>query len=582
LTDFYKAARSVPGLEFLGEEEGEFPSDEDFVVIEKGAQKPQKAVPVRFYFTFPDQVALAELVSLWKRFVRGEALGHGRTEWRNVFGHLSDIRPWGPKDRVTADALADWEERLRIAPEEPVRFDVEFWYRTNPDARQRAERSFITELERLGGQVVDRSEIESIRYHAALVDVRPEVIQQVIDHPDVGLATFDEIMLLRPQSLVSGPVDIELQDIVTDTGTLQDNLGEPVVALFDGLPMALHDKLSGRLTIDDPDNFEANYGRADEQRHGTAMASLILHGDLNNPSRPPRRRLYVRPVIAPQPNDFDIRDECMPADQLGVDLIWRAFRRMFEEENGNPPAAPSVRIVNLSLGDSKRRFAGIMSPWARLLDALAWQYGLLILVSAGNIRDEFAMPSALTWSSIESASPETRQNDVLSSIVTQRSTRKLLSPAEAINVLTIGACHSDNVVPNGSGLMAIDPYTSPCLPNPSSALGLGFRRSVKPDLLMPGGREHVRSQTSHAPINLRPVDKPGRAFGIGVACPGLRGETDRKINSSGTSEATALATNAAMRILEAIEEIPDDPAYPQVDPNFHAVIPASWRKHTKQ
>jgi hypothetical protein len=37
-----------------------------------------------------------------------------------------------------------------------------------------------------------------------------------------------------------------------------------------------------------------------------------------------------------------------------------------------------------------------------------------------------------------------------------------------------------------------------------------------------------------------------------------------------------------MRILEAIEEIPDDPAYPQVDPNFHAVIPASWRKHTKQ
>ena len=162
----------------------------------------------------------------------------------------------------------------------------------------------------------------------------------------------------------------------------------------------------------------------------------------------------------------------------------------------------------------------------------------------------------------------------------QRSVRKLLSPAEAIKVLTIGACHSDNIVPHGSGVMAIDPYTSQGLPNPSSALGLGFRRSVKPDLLMPGGREHVRSHTSHAPINLRPVDTPGRNFGIGVACPGLSGETDRKINLSGTSVATALATNAASRILEAIEEIPDDPAYPQVDPTFHAVILKSLLVHT--
>jgi len=61
LTDFYKAARSVPGLEFLGEEEGEFPSDEDFVVIEKGAQKPQKAVPVRFILPFQTKLRLQNL-----------------------------------------------------------------------------------------------------------------------------------------------------------------------------------------------------------------------------------------------------------------------------------------------------------------------------------------------------------------------------------------------------------------------------------------------------------------------------------------------------------------------------------------
>ena len=99
---------------------------------------------------------------------------------------------------------------------------------------------------------------------------------------------------------------------------------------------------------------------------------------------------------------------------------------------------------------------------------------------------------------------------------------------------------------------------------------------------MPGGREHVRSSTSHAPINLRPVDRPGRDFGISVACPGLSGETNRKVNLSGTSVATALATNAATRIHEAIEEIPDDPAYPQVEAKYHAVILKSLLVHAER
>lgn len=569
LPDFYRAMRGVSGLELLGEDEAEIAPDDDFSIQDK----PDKNVPARFYFTLPDQRALQELVSLWQRLQRGETLGTGRTAWRDVFLHLHDVRAWGPKDRLTQDAVDDWKERLQVAPDQNIQFEVEFWFRDQDTRRARAERSFLEELGRLGGQLLDSTQIPPIRYHAALVEMPPTAIRELLQHPEVGLAAFDDIMVLRPQSVVGEPFASE-PEAVNETGVppFGEAPGEPVAALFDGLPMAQHELLRGRLEIDDPDNCEAQYGRATEQRHGTAMASLILHGDLNDPHPPVRRRLYVRPVMVPQAVGLGERQEFMPPGRLGVDLMWRAFLRMLEGEGGEPPTAPTVRIVNLSLGDAKRRFAGVMSPWARLIDYFAWRYGLLILISAGNISDALPLPDTATWGGFESASADDRQAQVLRSILQHRAARRLLSPSEAINALTVGACHDDYVAPNGSPVLAVAPYASAFLPNPTSALGLGFKRGVKPELLFPGGREQLRSSTSHAPIALRPVGSPNHYFGIKAAIPGTTGQTNSVILHNGTSVATALATHSALRIFETLQELPSDPAYPRIDQNYHAVI----------
>jgi hypothetical protein len=576
MVDFYQAVRGVPGLEFLGEDEGDAAPDEDFFIPDKeGNPREDKRVPRRFYFTIPDRAALDELVSLWKRHQRGEPLGRGRAAWKHVFGHLADIRPWGPKDRLTDDAVRDWRERLEQHPDEPVRFEVEFWYRDSAPRRQTAEAAFTGKLDELGGRLLDRAVIDPIRYHAALVEVAPAVIQELLANPEIGLVAFDDVMVLRPQSMISGPVEASLEDATeTEAAPVEDELEPPVVALLDGMPMAQHDRLANRLTIEDPDDFAARYGTAAEQRHGTAMASLIVHGDLNTPHAPPpvRRQLYVRPVMYPQPEGFDGRRETMPPDRLGIDLIWRVFIRMFEGEGGEDPTAPAVRIVNLSLGDANRRFAGLMSPWARLIDHLAWTYNVLILVSAGNVSDRVPLDGVAAWADLENADGEERQATVLRGILRQRANRRLLSPSESINALTIGAAHTDHIAPNGHGALAVDPYASPHLPNPSSALGLGFKRTVKPELLFPGGVEQVRASGTHAPIEVRPVAQPGSHFGIGVATPGTAGETNRKLNMSGTSVATALATHNAMRILEALDELPDDPAHPSVDPAYHSVL----------
>lgn len=576
VADFYRAVRGVPGLEFLGEDEGDAAPDEDFYVPDKdGDPRDDKRVPRRFYFTIPDRTALSELVSLWQRFQRGEELGRGRTAWRDVFSHLADVRPWGPQDRLTTEAVEDWRERLEFAPDAPIKFEVEYWYRDNAARRETAETSFADKLQELGGRVLDRAVIGDIRYHATLAEVSPDVIRDVLDHPDVGLVAFDDVMMLRPQSMVTGPVEGDLED-ADEAGDAEvgAELDVPLAALLDGVPMAQHDRLADRLVIDDPDSFEDQYGAAAEQRHGTAMASLILHGDLNAPvpEPPVRRRLYVRPVMYPEPDGFDSVREVMPPNRLGIDLIWRAFIRMFDGEGGEDPTAPTVRIVNLSLGDAKRRFTEVMSPWARLIDHLAWRYNVLILVSAGNISEPLPLDNIAQWSDFENADADERQATLLRAILRQRANRRLLAPSEAVNALTIGAAHNDYLAPNGQGAMAVDPYSSAVLPNPSSALGLGFKRTIKPEILFPGGAEQVRASSTHAPIDVRPIAQPANFFGIGVASPGPAGQTNRKLNMSGTSVATALATHSALRILEALEELPDDPVHPEIDPAFHAVI----------
>ena len=156
--------------------------------------------------------------------------------------------------------------------------------------------------------------------------------------------------------------------------------GFPVIALFDGLPLQAHSRLQGRLIIDDPDSFEGD-SPAINRRHGTAMASLILHGDLTVGKAPLPRPLYVRPILRPDPRDWMNHTETVPEETLVIDLIHRAVRRLFEGDGGETPMAPHISIINLSIGIRDRPFDQALSPLARLLDWLAWRYKVLFVVS---------------------------------------------------------------------------------------------------------------------------------------------------------------------------------------------------------
>lgn len=545
LEDFYTQAHAL-GLDYLGDFEQDIHPSADF----RDTKSATKVVAGRIYLAMPDVRALQELVRLWRLYQEQPRMPDGTGAWSKLFSLLIDVRPWGPQDRVPPETIAYWQSELARNSGAPVRFEIELWYYENATTRRQAQQRLEAEVQRLGGVVVHLALLPEIRYHAALVDIPSTAIQDLLAHPDVTLARVDEIMFLRPQTVARAPAkdDLEGEEGEDSPGIEGDFANrEPVAALLDGLPIQNHVRLAGRLVVDDPFDVEPTYP-VDRREHGTAMASLIIHGDLNRAETAIPRPLFVLPVMRPD----GLHSEHTPSDRLLVDVIYQAVRRIKEGDGNQPASAPSVSVINLSLADPWRPFARVMSPLGRLLDYLAHRYRVLFLVSAGNITDRLVVTMFNTSREFEDASPEDRERAILAALNDNKSQRTLLSPAEAVNVLTIGAAHSGSAFNGGLPANLFDPFTDEGLPNIASAMGLGFRKTVKPDLLLEGGRAPVRVVGSGSGVTIVPVQAPVRLFGARVAFPDRLAGTRHEDFTWGTSVATALATRAAHRLHDVL------------------------------
>jgi hypothetical protein len=268
MTDFYAQARAL-GLDYLGDFEDGIEPSEDFY----DRKKPQKEIAGRIYLAMPDVRALQELLSLWQRYQNGQRMPDGRGPWRELFSLLVSVRPWGPQDRVPPETISFWQSTLQTNPEAPVRFEIELWYYENPERRARAYGRIEEEVTALGGRIVHHAVIPEIRYDAALVDIPPDQIRALIDHPDVTLARVDEIMFLRPQAIARhrSKDEPEGEDGEPVPAEAEIAARTPVAALLDGLPIQNHAKLAGRLLIDDPEDLEPTYP-VDRREHGMSTA----------------------------------------------------------------------------------------------------------------------------------------------------------------------------------------------------------------------------------------------------------------------------------------------------------------------
>lgn len=572
---FGNAINHVPGLEFLTELlDDDVEPDDDFQMVDvDGSVKDGTTMSRSLYLVMTNAEAAGQLVRLFELWSADPTvkLDHGLGKFKIAFEQLRAIRPWGPQDRIRETGLLDaWRDSVQAAGQyvSTVLTEVELWYRSSSADRATAEEHIRSVIAQSGGQVRTRADIPSIKYHAVLAELPVQQVHAVLGHgaDSIGLLTTDEVMLVSPFTPMSVKVDDSHDEsgspVVAPGGTAD---GLPRVALLDGLPFVNHDLLAGRLVVDDPDGYGDDYP-ASGRRHGTAMASLIVHGDLSAPGAPLGRPLYVRPIL--RPHEFAVGVEQTPSGELLTDLLHRAIVRIAQGEGAHPPVAPSVRVVNLSLGVPARALVRRMSPLGRLLDWLSVELNLLFIVSAGNHPGSVRLPSGVT--DVGGMRLEALRHAHHTSRI-----RGILPPGDSLNALTVGALHHDASSPAVDADTVVD-VTLPGMPALYGGSGPGVGRSIKPEILHSGGRA-LYTRPVAAPgeksVALLPASTSGTGPGIRVAAPGRMGDTSATAFDHGTSDATALVTREASHLFDVLESasVSGDDG-PLADPEFHPVL----------
>ena len=552
----FKQAVDAAGLEWLGEwdTDGIVPDDE-FYELDSKKNRADKPLKGRLFLSLSSGAGLRALLSLWQQWKAGNALPYGMSKWRDVFDQLLLIRQWGIEETLHETGMIElWRDLIDpLNPEQVITFQIELFYRRTQAKRKQSEEAIIELLEALGGRALGSFiDISEIAFHAVKAELPAQRIQHLLDEIeqpesaiDIHLFKFSGIMYFRPtgQSLTT------LEEGEGEPTEYAEGSAElpPVAALLDGAPLQQHKWLKDRLEIDDPFDLERLYQQG-ERCHGTCMASLIVHGDRSAQNKPLERRVFCIPVMQPDPNSQH-RIEHMPDDVFLEDRVHIAVRRMFEGAEGTPPQAPYVKVINISIGDRERPFIHTPSPWARLLDWLSWKYRVLFCVSAGNYDSD--INTEIRNSDFSLLSEKEKLVVTIKAISKTLSSRRLLSPAESLNALTVGALHSDD-----SGdypdIRRVDLMPDDAIFSPAMRLGHGFRRAVKPEILFPGGRQLYKEPALDG-ATLYKIDrskaKPGQHVALDSKVPG---ELTHAAYTRGTSNATALATRNATRIYDML------------------------------
>ena len=564
---FMKSIERVDGFQFIKNITGDDVEDESIFIVDKDGNR--KSSPSNLYMSMSNREGLEKLLRIWKQYKETNEVPFGMSALRDAFMHLRGIRFWGTQDRIEHTRIKeDWEIRLSEDSEELIPLEIELWYRKSKEARYAAEQRAIRLVEGSGGIVCKTFEHEGIAYHGVLAKISRVLAQSVLDGLDsFKLVRCDDAMYFWPVGQCAFPMP-EDEGLQTEEERNHDDLlapdyfdkTTPVIALFDGLPVANHESLKNHVVIEDPDEFESRY-KSNEQCHGTAMASLIVHGDIENPDPegPLQRPIYIRPIMAPVDAGDSLqgpRQEAIPEDHLPIDLLHRAVRRLFEESEGTEPSAPTVKIINLSIGDPNRLFEHDVSPLARMIDWLAYKYRVLFVLSGGNHTDRIVLNN-ISLKEFNTMTARDREVAMLDAVNSDRYSRRMMSPAEAINALTVKSVHSDFY----DGVVhynLIDPIATPNMVSLYNPITLGKNRSIKPELLMPGGRQTYVNRTM---LDNEPVRLSARAaspYGPGqkVACPGPHGgDLSRYLYSTGTSNSAALTTRRLGQLYETLQSL---------------------------
>ena len=329
--------------------------------------------------------------------------------------------------------------------------DVELWPVAGLVADLFVHRVSVA-LEQSGGTVISAYRGRS----ALLMRMRGsgQAIRALLDLPEIAS--------------VDRPPEPDWPELIPDNLTIE-NVPSPDAAEEDAVAIGIidsglsseHPFLVGSVvgSFGEP----AKLGDDDAKGHGTPVAGVAAYGDLRQKlaMEPLQARFHVAVAkVVNAEGRFD--DEALVPTQMEGSI-----RRLHDEFG--------CRVINISLGDIKRPTGPKPSAWASVLDDLARELNIVIVVSTGNTSG--AELGAL-GDGIVSAFP----GFIL------RDSNRILEPASAINVLTVGSlAHSNGLADADADNVGVQPIAEALQPSPFTRIGPGTNNVIKPDLVDFGG-----------------------------------------------------------------------------------------------
>ncbi|PAJ86376.1 hypothetical protein DF156_20970 [Burkholderia ubonensis] len=541
----FEAAAAELGFEWLAGERvargSRYDEDADEVDSNEADSSGQ------LYLTMPSQAGLKDLKAKWAAYCKGNlaTTPADKALW-SLFSYLRDVRTYSAQDRIDSSVIQYIQKLLAHDPDRPVVIEINLWFRATAAQRALATQALVSLLEAENATLLDSVTIEEIQYQAALVRVSVAVAYEISQRHG-AFANADEVMAIRAQSVPLEPAPESTSHASPSIGPLPPANAPCFTALLDGYPITEHDALRGRLIVAEAD-VTALHAPVTLRYHGTAMASLVIHGDLHDaqPTSLPVK-VAVTPVLASLPGR---NIETTPAGKLPVGVIYRAVKTLLAGTADKQVKRNEITLINHSICGNLSSFSGRASPWAALLDYLAFKHNLLFVVSAGNIADGFMLDDIDTEEEFADGTDAIRLGAILLGLERAKSVRSILAPAESINALSVGALHADGSGPIPNTM--VDPFPNQEMTNLCSAIGPGINRSIKPDLVEYGGRIGAMSFPVDGGVKLRGATQP--RVGQRVACPDPAGSSNRTASITGTSNAAALVTRTGAQIATAVEE----------------------------
>jgi subtilisin family serine protease len=398
----------------------------------------------------------AELTAFRARlaaYSEGVPEGQVNPHYASLIACIEEFGPLSPRDRIGgALRVEGYEEVDSLGGHTQFTLDVELWEIGTKEERGAQADALNVHVVGRGGEITDR--YIGISFTALRVTGDGRLFQWLLSLPIV------RVIDLPPQ--VDADVTELLETGIRNLGVIQNpDADAPLIAILDSGVNEGHPLLAP--VVVEKASAPASLGLSDVFGHGSKVSGIAAYGDMRNCLETGSFKASIRICSGKVVNDTGTFDSLKLVPSQMNEIIRSLHAR-------------GCRIFNLSIGDRKARYGGgKVGTWTAILDELARELNVLIVVAAGNYEHEPAHGNAedhLTGYPRYLTGPESR----------------LLEPGVAANVLTVGAIASAAAVTEqGPGNVSVRPIANVGEPAPFTRCGPGVGEGLKPDLCDDGG-----------------------------------------------------------------------------------------------